>query len=358
MNQQNAFTVDINSDIKLLKQDDEISGKIIHIEHSALYVDLKDQGVGIIFGKEFLDSKDSLQKLDKGDIIIAKVLNFKNQEGYMELSVTDIRKRELWENLKKKKNNNEIFQVKIITANKGGLLTKIAGVSAFIPVSQLSSKNYPRVEGGDADKILRKLRSYIGKEFSVRVADFDQIEEKIILTEKAQESEKISEVLKNNYKEGEVVEGVISGTAKFGVFIKFKKQGVESIEGLVHISEIDWKLLSSPTEVVGVGDNVKAKIINISDSKVFLSIKALQENPWGEMVKKYKKGSEILGTITKFNLYGAFVQLNDKIQALIHISQFRSIEDMQNSLEIGKEYNFEILVLEPRYFKINLKLKK
>ncbi len=358
MNKQNTFTVDVDSDIKLFKKDDKISGKIINIGHSALYVDLKDQGVGLVYGKEFLDSKDSLKKLNKGDVIVAKVLNFKNEDGYMELSIADIQKKQLWEKLLEKKNNNEIFKVKIFSANKGGLLTKIVGVPAFLPVSQLSSKNYPRVEGGNAEKILEKLQSYIGKEFNVRVADFNQAEEKIILTEKAQENEKISEVLESNYKVGEIIDGIISGTAKFGAFIKFKKPGVNDLEGLIHISELDWKLISTPLDVIKVGDKVKAKIINISNSKVFLSIKTLKVSPWEDISKKYNVGSDISGTITKFNPYGAFVQINDKIQALIHISQFKDIESMQKSLEIGKEYKFEILILEPQNFKINLKLKK
>ncbi len=357
MKNDNTFTKDIESSIKLLKENDEVTGEIFSIEHLSVYVDLKDQGIGIIFGKEYLDSKESLKNFKKGDLITAKIKNFKNEDGYMELSITEIRKKKLWEGLNDKKKSNEIFQVRIFSANKGGLLTKIDGVSAFLPVSQLSSKNYPRIEGGDVDKILLKLQSYIDKDFNVRVIDFDQKEEKIILTEKAQENEKISEVLEKHYKLGEVVGGVISGTAKFGAFIKFKKEGVEDIEGLIHISEIDWKLLSSPLEVLSVGDNVKAKIINISNSKVFLSIKTLSESPWEAMSKKYKVGDDITGTVIKFNPYGAFVKINDKIQALIHISQFKDIYDMQQVLEIGKDYNFKILVLEPRFFKINLKLK-
>jgi len=358
MDIQNGFAVDINSDIKIAKVGDEVQGEIFSIEHSAVYIDLRDQGVGIIYGKEFIESKDSLKKLKKGDIVTAEVKDFKNEDGYMELSVTGIQKKQLWQSLEDKKENNEIFQVKIVSANKGGLIANIAGIPAFIPVSQLSSAHYPRVEDGEATKILQKLQPFINKEFNVRVADFNEAEEKIILTEKAEENEKISVILEKNYNVGDVVEGVISGTAKFGAFIRFNKEGVDDIEGLIHISEIDWKLLSSPLEVLKVGQKVQAKIINISDSKVFLSIKALQENPWQEIAKNYKKGSEISGKITKFSPYGAFVQINKKIQALIHISQFKSVEDMQNSLEIGKEYNFEILVLEPHNFKINLKLKK
>ncbi len=369
---KNTF-VDSDLSIKISKVGEEVEGPIIQIEHSALYVDLKDQGIGIIYGKEFLNAKDSLKKLKKGDIITAKVINFKNKDGYMELSVVDTYKQKFWENLKEKEKNNEIFKVKILSANKGGLLTEVAGVAAFIPVSQLSSKNYPRVEEGEISKILQKLQSFIGKELDVRVLNSDKREGKIILSEKIQENEKISESLANNYKIGEIVKGIISGIAKFGAFIRFQKkrassepskevsdikEGILDIEGLIHVSEIDWKLLSDPSEILKVGDKIEAKIINISKSKVFLSRKALQPNPWDEMAKKYKLGSQIKGTVTKFNPYGAFVQINEKIQGLVHISQFKNINEMQNSLIVGKEYNFEIILFEPQKYKINLKIVK
>lgn len=354
---KNTF-IDTDPTTRLPKIGDEVSGKVIQIGHSVIYLDLKEQGAGIIYGKEFLNSKESLKKLEIGDTIHAKIIDFKNKDGYMELSVSDVQKKELWKDLKEKQKNNESFVIKVLSANKGGLLTKISGVPAFLPVSQLSSKNYPRITDGEATKILQKLQSFIGKDFKIRVLDIDEGEEKIILSEKIQEEEKTEEFLEKNYKLGEIVKGTISGTAKFGAFIKFQKEGVNEVEGLIHISELDWRLLSNPTDVVKIGDKIDAKIINITKSKVFLSRKALQPSPWEDITKKYKVGSQIKGTVTKFNPYGAFVQLTEQTQGLIHISQFKNIDEMQDVLEIGKEYNFEITLFEPKKMKINLKIIK
>jgi len=242
--------------------------------------------------------------------------------------------------------------VKILGANKGGLLAEISGIPAFLPVSQLAAGHYPRVVDADKSKILRELQKLVGQELEVKIFDLSPKEEKLILSEKAKETKKIKEILKN-YKVGEVVEGQIIDITDFGAFINF---GKENLVGLIHISELDWQLIENPSQVVKVGQIVKVKIINISDDKVSLSLKALKKDPWKDIEKKYKKGDIVKGKVTKFNPFGAFVQISLKIQGLIHISEFRSQEKMAEVLEIGKKYDFKILSLDPREHKMSLKL--
>jgi len=330
-----------------------VQGKVINVGKAAIFLDLGTQGTGIIYGKEFYEAKGSLKNLNIGDSVSAKIVELENEDGYIELSLSKANKELTWKELKRIKEEEEIIKVKIQGANKGGLLTKVFGIPAFLPVSQLSPEHYPKVEGGHSQKILEKLQEFIGQELEVKLFSLDPKEENLILSEKAKEAEKIKEQLKN-YKVGDIVEGEITGVVDFGAFIKF---GKEKLEGLIHISELDWQLIENPSEIVKVGDKTKAKIVDISeDGKVSLSLKALKKNPWQEIEKKFKKGDIVKGKVTKFNPFGAFVQISSKIQGLCHISEFGSKEKMEESLKIGEKHNFQILSIEPKEHRMTLKL--
>ena len=160
----------------------------------------------------------------------------------------------------------------------------------------------------------------------------------------------MKEILKD-FKKGDTVEGEITGIADFGAFIKFGE-----IEGLIHISELDWQLVENPAEVVKVGEIVKVKIIDINNNQVFLSLKALKENPWEKIEKEFKKGDVIKGKVTKFSAFGAFVEIAPKIRGLCHISEFASKEEMEKLLELEKEYDFQVLLIEPKEHRMSLKL--
>jgi len=341
-----------------------VEGKIIGVGRSAIYLDLAPFGTGIVYGKEFYDGKDILKKMDVGDILAGKVIDLDNKNGFVELSVTQAKKELAWKKLAEKKEKDESIKVKVLGANKGGLLTKVSGIPAFLPVSQLSSEHYPRVEEGDQRKILKELRKFIGEELEVKVLNLSSREEKLILSEKATEMDRIKEVLKN-YKVGDVVKGEIIAVLDFGAFIKFSvtaktpaSKKKEEIEGLIHISELDWKLIEDPSEIVKVGDRVEVEIIDISNGKVSLSLKALKENPWNKFAEKHKEGEVIKGEVNKFDHFGAFIKITDKIQGLCHVSQLGSQEKMKETLEIGKKYDFEILSIEPEEYRLTLKFKK
>jgi len=352
------FIDEKNDLVRPVKTGEIIEGKIIDKARAAVFLDLGAQGTGIIYGKEFYEAKEKLKNLKIGDSIFAKVISPENEEGYVELSLTKAGKELAWETLLQKKQKGEIFPVKILKANKGGLMTEVSGIPAFIPVSQLAPVNYPKVEGGNTQQILKILQKFVGQELEVKILALDEKEEKLILSEKAKEADKLKDVLKN-YKVGDVVEGEITGVVDFGAFIKF---GVEELEGLIHISELDWQLIESPSEIIKVGEKVKAKIIDISEDKVSLSLKALKKDPWQDLEKKYKKGDVIKGKVTKFNPFGAFVQILDptakefKIQGLCHISEFGSEKKMKEMLGIDKKYNFQIISIEPREHRMSLRL--
>ncbi len=347
--------------IKSPKKGEIIEGVVVGKSRSAVYIDLGIFGTGIIFGKEYQAAKDVLRKAKNGEKIFAKITGQENDEGYIELSANEAGQEFAWGELKDKKEKGEIIKAKILGANKGGLLTRVMGIPAFLPVSQLSSKNYPKVEGGDTSKILRELQKFIGLEMDVKVLDFSKNEEKLIVSEKIKELEKTKEILKD-YKVGDVVEGEITGIADFGAFISFG----EGAEGLIHISEMAWQIIKDPSEVVKEGEKITAKIIELTGDRAFLSLKALKKDPWDQVKDKYKKGDVIRGKVSKVNPFGAFIQIvsekenddEDKIQGLCHVSEFDTIEKMNEKLITDQEYDFEILQIEPEEHRMILKLKQ
>ncbi len=346
--------------IRTLKVGEIVEGKVAGRGRAAVYLDLGVFGTGIIYGKEYQAARDSLRKCKDGEKVIGKIISLENDEGYIELSANKAGQEFAWDTIKEKKEKEELIKVKILGANKGGLLAKIINIPAFLPVSQLSSQNYPKVEGGDLTKILRELQKFIGTEMDVKILDFDRNEDKLIISEKIKEAEKIKEILKN-YNVGDIVEGKITGIADFGAFISFG----EGAEGLIHISEMAWQIIKSPSEVVREDEIVKAKIVEIDNDRAFLSLKELKSNPWEKMEGKRKEGDVIKGKVSKINPFGAFIQLiskegddSDKVQGLCHISEFGTVEKMVENLIVDREYDFVIVSLEPKEHRMILKLKK
>ncbi|HNY97800.1 MAG TPA: S1 RNA-binding domain-containing protein [Candidatus Pacearchaeota archaeon] len=262
---------------KLPKIGSIVEGPVIGTGRSAIYIDLGTTRPAVIYGREFLQAKSMLKNLQKGAVLRGKVISLENEDGYIELSVRDAQEFFNWDQLQELKDKKETIKVKILSANKGGLLTEVMNIPAFIPVSQLSSKNYPKVDDRDADKILRKLQEFVGQELEVKVLDISKKDDKLILSEKATTQE-ISEILKK-YKIGDVVDGEITEVTNFGAFIKFPAAEQE-YEGLIHISEMDWKLVKNPSDVVKQGEIVQAQIISVNDDgKIFLSLKSLKKKP-------------------------------------------------------------------------------
>ncbi|MCH7552332.1 S1 RNA-binding domain-containing protein, partial [Patescibacteria group bacterium] len=224
----------------------------------------------------------------------------------------------------------------------------------FLPVSQLSQEHYPKVEDGDAGKILQALQAFIGEELEVEIFDLDIKEKKVILSERSKERRKLKEIL-SQYKAGDVIEGEITGVVDFGAFIKFGGKE-EEIEGLIHISEIDWQIIDDPSLFLKIGDKLKAQIIDISNNRASLSLKVLKEDPWKETAKKYQKGDIVAGRVTKLNPFGTFVEIEPRIQGLCHISEFGTRKAMEEVLQVGVTKKFQILEINPEEHRMSLKL--
>jgi small subunit ribosomal protein S1 len=236
-----------------------------------------------------------------------------------------------------------ILDLPVKEANKGGLILEWQGVQGFLPASQLSEEHYPRVEDGDKDRILDELKRLVGERVQVTIITAIPKEGKLIFSEKEQTTKDKEEII-SKYRVGMIVDGVITGIVDFGAFMKIE----EGLEGLIHISEMDWGLVDDPRKFFKVGQSVKAQIIEIKDNKVSLSVKVLKENPWKGAEKKYKKGDHVRGVIIKFNKYGALASIEEGVAGLVHISDFGSEEKLRAHLELGKVYPFTITLFEPK----------
>jgi len=320
-----------------------VEGPVIKVDKRAVFIDMPPYGVGIIYGREYMNARDLIKHMNVGDLITSKVVESENAEGYVELSLKEARQSLIWadaEDLVKKK---AVLELVVKDANKGGLIMEWQGISGFLPASQLSGDHYPRVEDGDKDKILGELKRLVGEKLSVIMITAVPKEGKLIFSEKEQNQKEKEEIV-SKYRLGSIVEGDVTGIVDFGAFMKIE----EGLEGLIHISEMDWGLVDDPRKLFKIGDHLKAQIIEIKDNKVSLSVKVLKENPWKGAEKKYKKGDIVRGAVIKFNKYGALASIEEGVAGLVHISEFGTEEKLRGALELGKTYPFTITLFEPK----------
>ncbi len=339
------------------QEGDLIEGNVIAVEKAAVFVKLNPFGTGIIYGREFIIARDIIRNLRAGDTVSAKVVDIKNEEGYIELSLKEARQALIWGEVEAAIKDKTVFGLKVQDANKGGLIMNWQGLQGFLPASQLNGDHYPRVTDGDKSKILEELNKLIGQELTVTIIGATPEDGKLIFSESGSvvssdgnDSQQSKENVAEEYKIGDILDGEVTGVVDFGVFIKVKS----GLEGLVHISEIDWSLVEDPRRLYSVGDKTKVKVIEVKDGKISLSIKALKENPWSEAGNRYRKGDQVKGVIIKYNKHGALASIEEGVAGLVHVSEFDNPEELREKLELGKVYDFKIKIFEPKDQKMTL----
>jgi small subunit ribosomal protein S1 len=389
-----------------LKEGNLIEGAVLEKTGSAVYVDLPPYGTGIIYGREYREAKDIIRGLEPGSLLVGKIVELENDDGYVEISLREAGKERLWEELAGLKAKNATVEVTVVGANRGGLIVELEGTQGFLPVSQLSSAHYPRVKDGDKNKILSELQRFMGQKLGVKIITVSPKEEKLIVSEKEVELAGLSEVLER-YKVGDIIEGDVSGVVDFGAFVRFRALPPETpepagvrqttsearrtpesernpaddgaevrqsasfgadeeakrprtlrtpegqsaegpeLEGLIHISELDYKLVTNPADIIKVGERVKAKIIAIDRGRVSLSLKRLKDDPWQDLERRYAKGDLVQGKVIKLDRYGALVELTPGVHGLCHVSEFGTQEAMQEALQLDVSSPFRIAELKP-----------
>jgi ribosomal protein S1 len=342
-----------NDEFRIPRVGDIVKGKVIAASKAEVRLDIDGIMMGVVRGPELYEEAEEYSDLQPDQEVEAIVVDEENENGELELSFRRVGQEKAWEALRQAFKNKTTVKIKVVDANKGGLISRYYQIQGFLPVSQLSPDNYPRISGGDKSKILEKLKSFVGMEFEVNVITLAEEENKIIFSEKDVWNKKQKHIL-DKYKVGMVVEGKISAITNFGVFMNFG----ENMEGLIHISELAWQRIDSPESLYKVGDKIKAEIVNLDNGKIFLSAKKIMKDPWKEAVDKYQTGQILKGIILKVNPFGLFVKLDQDIHGLAHISQLGlgPKQKIGEVFAVNEERDFEIMSISPDEHRLGLKL--
>ena len=352
-----------------------MTGEIISIGKNAVMIDLGSLGTGIVYPGEFYDRPDAQKALKPGQTVSVILLDIENEDGYRELSLKRAQMTSAWEDIRRKKETGEIITTKIENINKGGLIVEIDGIQGFLPLSQLSAEHYPKVEGGDITKIVQALQKLRNQEIQIKIIDFSEDENRLIVSERAINEAQLKEVV-SKLNIGEIVDAEITEVTDFGAFAVIaapsnavseptaeatdeekqqpeaeEQKPVARIEGLIHISEIDWGLVENPHDFLKPGETVKAKIIGIDGSKVSLSLKALKPNPWEKVEEKYQVGQTTEGEIIKIGGFGVLVKLDNIFSGLLPASEF------SDTFKIGDKIKVAIVSIDTKEHKILLTLQ-
>jgi small subunit ribosomal protein S1 len=302
-----------------LSMGDMVEGEVLEITPKRVVMDIGGKSEGLVAEKAFKEAQSFIGTLEVGDKVETKVLVPETPDGYTILSLRQASKDAAWKKIEIAHDDEEPIEVDGKSINSSGVMVDVGGLTGFIPRSQL---------GEEAGK---NTQSLIGKKIEVLVLDVDRNENRIVLSEKeVSEADKLKlqrQAMKG-IKEGDDFEGEVTTIYDFGCFVKIdvpvgkgkKKEDVE-LEGLVHISEMAWGKVSTPSDVVSVGDKVKVQVIGKKAGKLALSMKQTKKDPWDTISKKYKKDDRVKGKVTNVSDFGVFVQLEPGVEGLLHVTK-------------------------------------
>jgi small subunit ribosomal protein S1 len=333
-------------------------GVIASLSATQILVSIGAKSEGVISGRE-LDqlTEDERNALQVGQEVNVYVVNPEDANGNVVLSLKRAQEQLSWENVEKMIADQTVIDSKIIGFNKGGLIAGVGGLRGFVPASQISATRRSQSTGETPEQRWQKM---IGQPISVRIIEVDRERRRLILSERAANTESrasLKERVIGELEEGKVYTGRVTSLADFGAFVNFN-----GADGLVHLSELSWERLQHPREILEVGQEVKVKVINIDREKkrIGLSIRALQDDPWKSRVEKFSVGQLVEGVITRLTKFGAFARLEGDIEGLIHISEISEnrIEHPREAIKEGDVKTLRVIRIDPEQHRIGLSLRK
>ncbi len=335
------------------------TGQVVSHRNSEILVDIGAKSEGLITAQEIdVLSKDSLQQLAVGNEVKVCIMDPEDNNGNLILSYTKAVEEKDWEEATRLLDNQEVCQSRVVGFNRGGILTQLGFIQAFIPNSQLA-RNHQTRRGEDPTPQFKSLQ---GKIITAKVLEVDRKRNRLILSERAAQQEirqAQREKILAELNKGDVRQGRVVNLADFGAFVD-----IGGIEGLVHLSELSWKRINKPADILKVGDSVEVYVLNIDIEKqrLALSLKRLQPDPWTLINEYYREGQLVEATVTKLTKFGAFAQLNDEheLVGLVHISEMAE-EHVAHPREIvkpGDSVTARIIRIDPEQRQLGLSLKK
>lgn len=322
-----------------------MEGKVIAKKRQEIYVDLSPYGTGRLYGSFYLQSKSLAQKLKPNDIVGVKIVGLDDGYGNYEIILQEVTEIDKWQKILDYFKQQTVLEVEIKDANRGGWLTEIEGVSAFIPVSQLSPEYYPRINDNNKSLILEHLKKFVGQKIKCRIASADPKTNKLILSEKLTKEDIYQEILTNKLVIGDILTVKVVGLSPFGLFVRFNEN--PPMDGLIHTSEIPPEQAENLEKNFKIGDELKVKLIQINNDKVSFSLRDTQPDPWIVFSQKFKEGDQIEGVLKEKNDIFGVVSV-DNVQGLV-------FENFSN-LEVDKKYKFMIETLKVKEKSLILKV--
>jgi small subunit ribosomal protein S1 len=340
---ESFFQDELENPIAKYNEGDIIRGSIRSIEKGGVLIDISYKSDGFIFNNEL----DEDEVLEEGNDLLVYIESLESKEGYTILSRKKALIEETWNNIIDLSKSKGSLRVKGVSQVQGGVVVSYKGVRGFVPASQIAK-----------DKS-EEFSQFVGKSFDAVVLQADRRRKKVIFSHKQaanklqkDQSSKILETL----EVGQIKEGVVTSIKDFGVFVE-----IEGIEGLVHISELSWSRVSHPSDIVTVGSDVKVFVLGVDkeNQRISLGMKQLEPDPWVEVSNKYTVGQVVTGCISRVAPFGAFINIENNLEGLIHISElsFEHIKQVEDVINVGDEVEARIIKLVPEEQKIGLSLK-
>lgn len=335
-------------------------GIIVHVSPSEILIDLGAKSEGVVSGRELERmSKEALQKLQVGDEVLTYVVNPEDKNGNIVLSLSRAQLEKDWRKAEELFESQEMFSGDVAGYNKGGLIVRVGKVRGFVPASQLASARLRQSSDGKSESVWEDL---IGQTLQLKVIEIDRARNRLILSERAAMREwrkAQKEKLLAELAEGEVRKGEVISLADFGAFVD-----LGGADGLIHLSELSWKRVNHPREVLKVGEEVEVYVLNVDrdQRRIGLSLKRLQSDPWSLVEDKYQVDQLVEGTITKLVKFGAFARLtgDEEIEGLIHISELSDghIAHPREVVEEGRVVTLRIIRIDADRRRMGLSLKR
>ncbi|SHI02891.1 30S ribosomal protein S1 [Clostridium grantii] len=350
INSMDEMMDEIEKSMEPINSGDIVTGKVISVSDSEVLVNIGFISDGVISNLELSgDSEVSAkEKVNVGDEISVYVVKVNSGEGTVVLSQRRAEAIKSWDVIESAVESEEIFEVEIKEAVKGGVVAWIKGIRAFIPASQLSVN------------FVKDLNEFVGKTLEVKVIEVDKEKNRVILSRKVIEQvdlEKKKKETWNSLVKGEKVTGTVTRIAKFGAFVD-----LGGVDGLIHVTQLSWERVKNVEDVVSVGDSVEVYILDLDQEKgkISLSLKDVKENPWKKASQDLKEGEILEGKIMKLAKFGAFVQIKPGVEGLVHISEISEerIADPSEKVNIGDKVKVKVLGIDRESNRISLSIKE
>lgn len=339
----------VDQTIKYFGDGDIVEGTVVKVDRDEVLLDIGYKTEGVIPSKE-LSIKHDIDPddvVEVGDQIEALVLQKEDKEGRLLLSKKRAQYERAWDKIEQVKEADGVVTGSVIEVVKGGLILDI-GLRGFLPASLVEMRR------------VRDLQPYIGRELQAKIIELDKNRNNVVLSRRAWLEQSQSEIrahFLDTLQKGQVREGVISSIVNFGAFVD-----LGGVDGLVHVSELSWKHIDHPSEVVEVGQPVTVEVLDVDmdRERVSLSLKATQEDPWQTFARTHRIGQVVPGKVTKLVPFGAFVRVEDGIEGLVHISELaqRHIEVPEQVAKVGDEVFVKVIDIDLERRRISLSLKQ